>query len=141
VVLAFSGNTAFSMMHLGQRYAEAVNEATAANLVAAGTGVMAMDMWHSTGGYISGILLQGAGVLISLVMLRGRDFSRFTAWAGFLGNGLDLVQHLMHPFTDVAGTWILMIAGPFYLAWFPLLGWDLLRQAKRAHAGVAPATR
>ncbi len=36
----------------------------------------------------------GGGVIISLVMLRSRDFSKVTAIAGLLGNTLDLTKFL-----------------------------------------------
>ena len=84
-------------------------------------------MWNSTAGFIAGILLQGAGVLISVVMLRGKTFSKVTAYAGILANGFDLTQHLMRPFLPSIASILLMIGGPFYLLWFPLLGRDLFR--------------
>ena len=44
-----------------------------------------------------------------------------------LGNGLDLVHVFVMLFAPGAASILLGITGPFYLAWFPLLGWDLLR--------------
>jgi hypothetical protein len=84
-------------------------------------------MWNSSAAYMSGILLQGAGVVISLIMLKSNDFSKVTAYSGLLANGLDLVQHIIHPFAPPASAIISSIMGLFYLVWFPMLGWDLLR--------------
>jgi hypothetical protein len=80
---------------------------------------------------MSGILLQGGGVIISLVMLRSRDFSKVTAIAGLVGNALDLTQHLLHPFAPSVSATIQMLMGPFYLVWFPMLARDLFRLARK----------
>ena len=62
-----------------------------------------------------------------VVMLRGKTFGKVTAYAGILANGFDLTQHLMHPFLPSIASILLMIGGPFYLLWFPLLGRDLFK--------------
>jgi hypothetical protein len=62
-------------------------------------------------------------------MLRSTDFSKVTAISGLVGNALDLVQHLLHPFAPSISTPIQMFMGIFYLVWFPLLMRDLFRLA------------
>jgi hypothetical protein len=141
VVLTFATHTGFSMMYLSDRYAAAATAAERAGLLAAGEAVIASDIWNSTGGYMSGILLQGAGVLFSLVMLRSGDFGKITAWAGLLANGIDLLQHVLHPFAPALSVTILYFSGPFYLLWFPLLGRDLLRLARRQKAALSRTDR
>jgi hypothetical protein len=130
VVLGFATNPDFSLLHLSRVYAQATTAAQRAQLLAAGQAILAADLWHSSGAYIAGLFLQGSGVLISLVMLRAKGFSKVTAWAGLLANSLDLVQHLLHPFTPSISEVILLVAGPFYLAWFPMLARDFIRQVK-----------
>jgi hypothetical protein len=71
--------------------------------------------------------LQGAGIIISLVMWRSKDFSKVTAYSGLLGNGFDLIQHVLHPFLPAVSAFISMFMGIFYFVWFPMLGRDLLR--------------
>jgi hypothetical protein len=127
VTICFASESTFSLFHLGGQYAAAVSEAQRAQLLAAGEAVIASDFWNSSGAYMSGILLQGGGVIISLVMLRSREFSKVTAIAGLLGNALDLTQHLLHPFTPSLSATIQMTMGPFYLVWFPMLARDLLQ--------------
>jgi hypothetical protein len=95
--------------------------------VAAGEAIIASDMWNSTAGFMAGILLQGAGVLISIILLRSSNFSRITAYAGILANGFDLAQHLIHPFIPSIASIPGMIAGLSYLIWFPMLGRDFFR--------------
>ncbi len=130
VTLAFAGEPTFSLLHLGEQYAVATTEAQRVQLLAAGEAVIASDMWNSTGAYMSGILLQGAGVMISVIMLRSRDFSRVTAYAGLVGNGLDLFQHVLHPFVPSIMDLVTPVMGIFYLVWFPLLARDLFRLAR-----------
>jgi hypothetical protein len=123
----FLAEPSFSMLYLGDKYAQAVDAAQRAQIIAAGEAVMATDGWNSSGGYMGGILLQGAGVMISIIMLRSKDFSKVTAWAGLLGNGIDLVQHVLHPFAPAISAPLQQFMGLFYLVWFPMLGRDLLR--------------
>ena len=83
----------------------AVSDAQRTQLVAAGQAIIASDMWNGTAAYMGGILLQGSGVMISVIMLRSREFSKVTAIAGSLGNALDLTQHLLHPFAPSLSPW------------------------------------
>ncbi len=131
VVLSFSSESTFSLLHLGNQYAAVTSEAMRNQLVAAGEAVVASDGWNSSAGYMTGILLQGGGVMISLVMLQSRDFSKVTAIAGLLGNALDLVQHILHPFTPSLSATIQMLMGPFYFVWFPMLARDLFRLQRK----------
>ncbi len=130
VTTCFATHSGFSMIYLCDRYAVASTAAERAQLLAAGEAVIASNMWNSSGGFISGLLLQGAGVLISAIMLRSKKFGRVTGYAGLLGNGFDLAQHLLHPFIPSLSALLLPIAGPFYLVWFPLLARDFFRLSR-----------
>jgi hypothetical protein len=131
VTVCFVTESTFSLRYLAEKYALAITDAQRAQLLAAGEAVIASDMWNSSGAYISGLLMQGGGVIISLVMLRSKDFSKVTAIAGLLGNALDLTQHLLHPFAPSISAPIQMLMGPFYLVWFPMLARDFFRLAKK----------
>ncbi|MBN1122855.1 MAG: DUF4386 family protein [Anaerolineae bacterium] len=127
VILTFANHSAFSLMHLSDQYAAATSEAQRSQLIAAGEAVFASNIWYSTGAYIGGILLQGSGILISVLMLRHKGISKVTAIAGIIANAGDLAQHLLSPFApSIAGT-IGMFGFPFYLVWFPMLGLNLLK--------------
>jgi hypothetical protein len=139
VILSFSGESTFALMRLGDLYNSAASTAERAQFLAAGDAVMVAGWWYSTGSYIAGILLQGGGVIISLVMLRSREFSKVTAIAGLLGNALDLTQHLLHPFAPATSAPIQMLMGPFYFVWFPMLAQDLFRLAKASITAKQPA--
>ena len=130
VILSFSGESTFALLRLGDLYHAATSDALRAQFLAAGEAALAAGWWHSTGSYMAGILLQGGGVIISLVMLRSRDFSKVTAISGLLGNALDLTQHLLHPFAPSIAAPIQMFMGIFYFVWFPMLARDFFRLAK-----------
>ncbi len=131
VTVCFATESTFALRHLAEQFAVALTDAQRSQLLSAGEAVIASDMWNSSGAYVSGFLLQGGGVIISLVMLRSRDFSKVTAVAGLLGNAFDLVQHLLHPFAPSISAPIQMLMGPFYLVWFPMLARDFMRLSKR----------
>ncbi len=69
----FATESTFSLLHLGDRYADAATDAQRAQFLAAGEAVIASDMWNSSSAYMAGILLQGAGVIISVIMLRSNQ--------------------------------------------------------------------
>jgi len=123
----FAMESTFSLQYLGNKYAAAAGDAQRAQFLAAGEAVVASDIWNSSGAYIGGILLQGAGVIMSVIMLRSKDFSKVTAWAGLLGNGVDLVQHVINPFAPSISAFLKPWMGLFYIVWFPMLARDFFR--------------
>jgi hypothetical protein len=127
MLLALANHSAFSMIRLSDQYAAATTAAQREQLLAAGEAVIASDMWNSTAGFLAGIFMQGAFVFISVVMLRGKEFSKGTAYTGILANGLDLAHVFIGLFLPSLATILLSVGGLFYLVWFPLLGRDLLR--------------
>ena len=130
----FATESSFSLLHLGEQYMNADSDAVRTQLQAAGEAVIASDMWNSSAAYMGGILLQGSGVMVSVIMLRSKDFSKITAYSGLLGNGFDLIQHVIHPFAPAISAGIAMFMGLFYFVWFPMLGRDFLRLAKGSQA-------
>lgn len=125
VTICLATDSVLSMLYLSNQYAAATTDAMRSQLLTAGEAVIASDLWHSSGGFIAGILLQGGGVLISLVMLRSKDFSKVTAYAGLVANGADLAQHIIRLFAPPIANTILIAGGSFYLVWFPMMARDL----------------
>lgn len=130
VTLAFGSESTFSLLHLGDQYAAATTAAERSQFLAAGKAIVAADLWHNSGMYIAGILLQGSGVMISVIMLRSNGFSKITAYAGLIGNALDLFQHVLHPVAPSLQQSLTPIMGIFYLTWYPMMARDLLRLAR-----------
>jgi hypothetical protein len=141
-LLVLAGATLFiashplnSMISLADRWALAATEAERLPLLGAGEALMAADMWHSTGALAGGVLIECGAILISLVMLKSRDFSRATPRVGLVTHGLDLTQILVGTFVAAVKVPIMAVAGPLYLVWFFLVGRDLLRAGARTPSG------
>jgi signal transduction histidine kinase len=132
ITLALANNSAFSMIRISDQYAQASSEAQRDQLWAAAEAVVATDMWRSTAGFLAGLFMQGGLAFISIVMLRSERFSKGTAIAGLVANGLDWIHVLVALFSPSLAQTLMVIAGPAYLLWFPLLGRDLLRQGSSA---------
>ncbi len=129
VILSFAGESTFGLVHLGKLYANAPGETERIQFVAAGEALLANGWWNSTGSYMTGILLQGGGVMISTVMLTSPNFSKITGISGIIGNSFDLLQHLLAPFAPGI-TEYLSFAMILYLLWYPMMASDLFRLAK-----------
>ena len=136
-LLAFVGITlflatpsAFSLVPLSDKYAAATTVTQKEQFLIVGEALMASDMWHSSGAMIGGFLMLIAGLIVSVVMLKSENFSRATAIVGILTYGFDLVHKSVSIFAPQVGILFMMVAGPLYLVWFPLLGRDLFRLAR-----------
>ena len=82
VTLVLAMPTALPLMALSDKYAAATSDAMKAHFLAAGEAVLATDIWHGTGAYMGGILVQTGAVWISVVMLRGGVFGRGDSLCG-----------------------------------------------------------
>jgi hypothetical protein len=130
VILCIASHSGFSLMHLSEQYWSIIDETVKLQLIAAGESVIAQNMWNSSSAFFSGIFLQGGGVLMSAAMLGDKNFRKLTIYSGFLANGLDLVNHLIHYFSPSLALIILYIAGPFYIIWYLMLSRDLFKFLK-----------
>lgn len=122
VTLILATPSVLTLVHLSQQYAAATTDARRTLLLAAGEAAISGDTWHGTGAMMGGALLQLAGVLISVAMVKTRVFSGLTGYLGIVTHGLDLAHILMGLFVPTAGVVLMAIAGPLYLVWFPLVG-------------------
>jgi hypothetical protein len=122
VTLVLGSASVLSLLHLSNQYAAATTDARRTLLLAAGEAVMSTDMWHSTGAAMGGGLLQLAGVLISVAMLQSKVFNKLTGYLGIVTHGLDLAHILIGLFVPTGGVVLMVLAGPLYLVWLPLVG-------------------
>lgn len=130
VVFMLSSHTGMTMMNLAKSYKNASDPEILDQYITAGRTVMASNIWKSSAGFFSGILLQGGSVMICLAMIGSGSFTRWTIISGIVSNSFDLVNHLLHYDLPELSQVILMIAGPFYLMWFIMLIVDLGKLAK-----------
>ncbi len=131
-------NTAFSMLSLSDQYAAATAEAEQSIVLAAGRAMIAIS--EGTGGQYTGMsLVWLAGLILSVVMLRSKDFSKATAWVGIVGLGLLVASMPFAGYTTTgeptavvsAITAVTYIGGGLLsLAWYVLVGRRLWKLAQ-----------
>jgi hypothetical protein len=129
-ILWLGSHSLLSMLSLSDQFAAATNEIQRSQLLASGEAVIASDMWHSTGAFISGLFLQGSTTLISVLMLKSSVFNKATAWVGILAHGVDLIHIVLMVFIPAIGVVLMAVAGPLYPIWFFLVGRRLLQLAR-----------
>jgi hypothetical protein len=134
VTLVLAMPTGLPMLALSDQYATATSEVAKAHFLAAGEAVLATDIWHGTGAYMGGLLLQTGAVWISVVMLGG-VFSRWTAYIGIFTHGFDALHIVFAPFLPQFAGLLMIVAGLGYPVWFVLAGRRLLQLGKGAHCG------
>ncbi len=99
-------------------------------LLAACEGMLADDMWRNTGAIARGILIEGGAIIFSVLMLHSKVFSKTTAWVGIFTHSFDLGSVILGLFFPFVKTIFTSVAGPLYLVWFILIGWNLYKLSK-----------
>lgn len=130
VTLFLAAPSVFSFVSLSDKYFAANSEVEKNILVAAGEALLATDIWHGTGPRLGGLLVQTGAVVFSILMLKGTAFSKLTAIVGIVTHGLDLIHVVLGFFNTPFSDTLMMIAGPLYLLWFPLISQALFRLGK-----------
>lgn len=130
LILFLATPSVFSYLHLSNLFQSAGTEVEKDQLLSAGQAILASDMWHGTGARIGGILMQSGALIISVIMLKGGVFNRFTAYTGIVTHGLDLLHILVGFFLPAIGNIMMAVAGPLYLLWFPLIGSRLFKLSR-----------
>jgi hypothetical protein len=129
-------NTAFSMLFLSNKFSAATSEAARTGLLSAGEALIATS--QGTGGRYAGMALAWlAGLVLSILMLRSKAFSKATAWVGIVGLGLLIVgTPFGGHYTDTGTPTAAQIAltalqyvggGLLSLVWYILVGLRLLK--------------
>ncbi|MBN1428013.1 MAG: hypothetical protein JXB07_06480 [Anaerolineae bacterium] len=131
ITLFLATPSVFSWLTLSDKFVAATSDTQKTLFLAAGEAILASDMWHGTGASVGSLLLQTSALMISIAMLRSSDFGKFTAWVGVVTHGLDLAHILVGFVLPAGGLALMMVAGPLYLVWFPLLARDFFRLARR----------
>jgi hypothetical protein len=136
VGIYLASNQAFAMLSLSQRHAAATTEAQRDLFLVAGEALLSIHnagaIRQGTGIHLSLFLVLLAGLLSSVVMLRGRVFNRATAITGLLANGLGLSYFITLALAPTI-CWIPpTLSAPFRVTWYVLIALRLLRLGKTA---------
>ena len=134
ITVYFASNQAFAMLALSERYIAATTAAQSSSYLAAGEALLAINnpgsIHQGTGIYLSLFLVLISGLIISIVMLRSRIFSKATAVVGILANGIGLCYFLTLALTP-AVYWIpIPISAPFRVIWYFLMAIAFFKLAK-----------
>jgi hypothetical protein len=117
-------NTALPMLELSGKYAAAAAESQKVLLAAAGEAMLATGVHGGMGVFFGFLLSTIAALLMSLLMLQGRIFSKINSYAGIAGNALMLVYVVLVTFAPAVKEMALAFALPgglLLLAWLVLL--------------------
>src|SRR5574341_267627 len=115
VALYVTTNPAFAMLSLTDQYAATTSEAQRAMLLAAGQTALT-SYQSSTAFNVSYLIGALATLMTSAVMLRSKNFSRVTAYAGILASVITLDL-----FVPVIGLYISVFSLLFYAIWLSLI--------------------
>ncbi len=132
MVLFIAANPAFAMLSLSQQYAAASTDVQKSMLLAAGQTTLAA--WEGSAFQVSYFIGSIASILISIVMLQSRLFSKAAAYFGILGNTIAFGLYV-----PVIGVYISVFSVVFLWFWYILLGLRLLSFEKIERAAFQPA--
>jgi len=99
----FATNRAFPMLYLSHQYAQAATDAQRAIFEAAGQSMLSVGRSHCPGTFLGFFLGDIAGILMSMVMLRGKVFGKVTALAGIVGFVLFSIYEVCVSFVPTLG--------------------------------------
>jgi hypothetical protein len=130
IAIYLAGNTAFSMLALSHSYQAAATEVERTMILAAGRALLARGESHTAGTFLGFFFMEGAGIVISGVMVRSRIFGRVAGYAGIAGYLFLLLYDIFSSFVPAASqsaVLFVLIGGPLSLLWSVLIGIRLLR--------------
>jgi hypothetical protein len=118
------------MLALSKQYAVATTDAQRATLEAAAQSLLSVGASHTPGTFLGFFLIEAAGVLISVAMLRGGIFSKTNAYAGIIGFSIMLVFEYFSSFVTGLSSVTMalaMLGGLSSMAWYILLARKLFQ--------------
>ena len=132
VAVFYATNRAFAMLDISNQYALATTEAQRSILAAAGQAMLSVGQSHTPGTFIAFFLSEFASLLISVVMLRDKLFSKANAYVGFLGFTFMLIFEVCTSFVPALQGVAMIFA---MLGGILSLVWEILVALKLFHLG------
>jgi len=109
------------MLTLSNQYAAATSDTQRAMFLAAGQATLAIhhnNSYADTGIYLSFLLVSVSGLIMSVVVLRSKVFSKGAAYVGILANGFGLGYYIFLAFAPVVVFLPLSVSAIFLLMSF-----------------------
>ncbi len=132
----YATNRAFPMLALSAQYAAATSDTQRAVLEAAGQAMLSVGQSHTAGTFLAFFFAEVGGILMAVVILRGKVLSSAPAIAGLLGFTGLLLFEVVSDFVPAGYEAMLpvaMIAGLANIAWYILVALGLFRIGKQEH--------
>jgi hypothetical protein len=123
-----------SLMTLSDQYAIATTEVERMHLLAAGE---ALGSLGTPTPQTVGFFFMSIGVLIiSIVMLQGKAFTKVAAWFGILASLLTFTDDISIVLAPTPSTPLMIASGLFWIPWWVMIGIGLLRLAGRQSSAI-----
>lgn len=107
-----SNNTALTMFDLSRKFASAATEQQKMLIAAAGEAMLTKGAHGSLGVFFSFAIPDIAGILMSIVMLNAKIFSKATSCFGLIGSSLLLIYIILVTFFPAVESVALAMAAP-----------------------------
>jgi len=131
IAVFLATNNPFTMLSLSNQYLAATTEAQKSLFLAAGQALLINTNQRAVGGFNIGFLLVCiAGLLVSVVMLQNRIFSKTNAYIGILTFVISLVDYfriIFQPSKFILLLIIAILSGILLFIWLILVGLRLLQ--------------
>ncbi len=128
----YATNRAFSMLDLSTQYAAATSAAVRNMLEAAGQAMLAVGQSHTPGTFPAFFFSEVSGILMAVVLLRGKLFGKAPVWAGLFGYSCLLIFEVLSSFVPSSQNFILILAmagGLSNILWYILVAVRFFRLA------------
>lgn len=133
VAVFYATNRAFAMLDLSNQFALATSDAQRSILAAAGQALLSVGQSHTPGTFIAFFLSESASLLVSVVMLRGKLFSKANVYVGFIGFTCMLIFEVCASFVPALEGVVMILAmagGILSLVWEVLVGRRLFQLSR-----------
>ena len=119
-IIMVANNTALPMYELSHKYFATSIESQKAFYAAAGEAMLARGAHGSAGIFLGFFIPNLAGLTMSIVMLKGRVFSKINSWLGIIGSILIMLYVVLVNFVpgvETMATTFAMPGGIMLIAW------------------------
>ena len=126
-------NVAFPFLELAGKFHEAGSETSRTILLAAGESLFAKGASHTPGTFPGFFLGQLAGILFSVLIIKGRIFRKATGIIGLIAFAFLLLFEFVSSFVGALyeeALILAMIGGILALVWYVMIGLGLLKQSR-----------
>lgn len=134
-----SNNTALGMLELSNKYFNTTLATQKDYYIAAGEALLINGIHGSLGVFLGFLISSIGSLLISILILKGKIFGKFTSWFGIIGNGCLLIYVVLIALIPQLESIAVLIAAPggiLALIWIVLTGLKLYKLSRMGNFEV-----